>query len=306
MELKDIRSIDCSVNLFYCKPEAAKELFKCFEYQEMAKGVFAGIAKRLELKKGEEWKVLGTMGKASPEEMFAEMDEIGVERCMLLQLKMWSYRDNMLIGYNLPEIADVVKRSNGRVMGVATYNPLRINESLEEIEIAVKEYGFKYVWFHPISFGLRPDDRKCYPLYAKCVELGIPVGYQCGHSAEALPSEPGHPMYGDQVALDFPDLTLILTHTGWPWIEEFCSMIWRYRNVYGMLNAYFPSDFHPRLVRFVDSPRGRDKVMCGSHGFGMTRFKKEFLDLPISDETKKNVLRDNAIRVFKLEDLAQD
>ncbi|MFC1924001.1 amidohydrolase family protein [Chloroflexota bacterium] len=299
MELKDIRSIDCSVHLHYCEPEAVKVLFKCFEYQEMVKGTFAGVAKRLGLKKGEEWKVLAT-GKSSPEEMFAEMDEIGIERCLLLQLRMWSYRDNILVGYNLPQIVEVVKKSNGRVIGAAAYNPFRIKESLEEIEIAVKEYGFKYVWFHPISFGLRPDDRKCYPLYAKCVELGIPAGYQCGHSAEALPSEPGHPMCADQVALDFPDLILILTHTGWPWIDEFCSMIWRHRNVYGMLNAYFPSTLHPDLVKFVDSPRGRDKVMSGSHGFGMTRFKKEFLELPVSDETKKKVLRDNAIKVFKL------
>ena len=299
MELKDISSIDCSVHLFYCVPESSKELFRCFEYQELVKGTFAGVAKKLGLKAGEEWKVLAT-GKTSPEEMFVEMDEIGVERCMLLQLKQWSYRDNMLVGFSFPQIADVANKSNGRVIACPTYNPLRIKESLEEIEIANKEYGLKYIWFHPNSFGLRPDDRKCYPLYAKCLELGIPVGYQCGHSAEALPSEPGHPMYADQVALDFPDLILILTHTGWPWVEEFCSMIWRHKNVYGMLNAYFPRDFGPSLVQFVDSPRGRDKIMCGSHGFGMTRFKKEFLDLPISDDTKKKVLRDNAIKVFKL------
>lgn len=299
MELKDIPSIDCSVHLFYCKPEAAKELFRCFEYQEMAKGTFAGVAKKLGLKPGEEWKVLAT-GKTSPEEMFSEMDEIGIKHAMLLQLQMWSYRDNIMVGYSLEQINEVVKQSKGRVIGVAGYNPFRIEESLRDLERAVKEYGFKYVWFHPMSFGLRPDDRKCYPLYAKALELGIPVGYQCGQSAEALPSEPGHPMLGDQVALDFPNLKLILTHTGWPWVEEFCSMIWRHRNVYGMLNAYFPSAFDKKLVEFIDSPKGRDKVMSGCHGFGMTRFKKEFMELPIKEETKRKVLHDNAVKLFSL------
>lgn len=299
MDLKDISSIDCSMHLHYCVPEAAKQLFECFEYQEMVKGTFAGLYKKLGLQPGEEWKVLAT-GKTTPEEMIAEMDEAGIEKCFMLQLLMWSYRDHKLVGYNYQQVNEVVKKHPDRILGVATYNPFRIEESLAEVEMLVKEYGYKWVWFHPLSFGLRPDDRKCYPLYAKCIELGVPVGYQSGHSAEALTSEPGRPMYADQVALDFPNLVLILTHTGWPWSDEFCSMIWRHRNVYGMLNAYFPSTFHPDLVSFIDSPKARDKVLSGSHGFGMTRFKKEFLELPISDATKQKVLKDNVDKVFKL------
>ena len=78
-------------------------------------------------------------------------------------------------------------------------------------------------------------------------------------------------------------------------------MIWRHANVYGMINAYMPSGLEPATVKFVDSPRGRDKVLWGSHGFGMTRWKKEFLELPISDATKRKVLRDNPLKVFKLD-----
>ena len=126
------------------------------------------------------------------------------------------------------------------------------------------------------------------------------MGYQSGHSAEPLPSETGHPMYADVVAIDFPNLVLIMTHTGWPWVEEWCSMIWRHPNVYGALNAYFPSAFDASQVRFMDSVRGRNKIICGSHGFGMTRFKKEFLELPVKDETKKAVLWENAAKILKV------
>jgi predicted TIM-barrel fold metal-dependent hydrolase len=122
---------------------------------------------------------------------------------------------------------------------------------------------------------------------------------QVGHSAEPLPSEPGRPMYADEVALDFPDLTLILTHTGWPWINEWMSVVWKHPNVYGNIGAYFPKALDPSLVQFMDG-RGRDKVLWATNGFGLTRCKTEFLELPIKDENKKKILRENALKVFKL------
>lgn len=303
MDFQAFPSIDMSIPLRYCKPEITADAFKFYEFQIMAKSTFAGVARRQGLKEGEEWKVLANFNRASLDDMLAEMDEIGVERCVMAAIKLWSRRQHALaMDYKVEDIAALVKKSNGRVIGAAGYNPFRIPESLAEIDLAVKEYGFKYVWFHPISFGLPPNDKKCYPLYAKAVELGITVGYQSGHSAEPLPSEPGRPMYADEVVLDFPELTLILTHTGWPWVEEWCSMVWKHPNVYGCINAYFPSALDASLVRFIDSSRGRNKVVCGSHGFGMTRFKKEFLELSISDRTKKAILKDNAIRALKLSD----
>jgi len=301
MDLKEFPSIDMSIPLRYCKPEVTKDPFNFYEFQVMARTTFAGVARKQGLKPGEEWKVLMAMNRASLDDMLSEMDEIGVEHCVMSAIKLWSQRDHaLMMDYKVEDIAEIVKKSNGRVIGGAGYNPFRIQESLEEIEMAVKEHGFKYVWFHPISFGLRPSDKKCYPLYAKCVELGIPVGYQSGHSAEPLTSEPGHPMYADEVVLDFPELTLVLTHTGWPWVAEWCSMVWKHPNVYGAVNAYFPSALDPYQLSFIDSPRARKKVICGSHGFGMTRFKKELLELAISDETKRAVLHDNAVKVFKL------
>jgi len=307
IDLKELKAIDGSIGPGYCTPsdpEKAKAAFEIYEMRVMAYTTFGGVFKKMGLKPGEEWKVLGGGGKSSVEEMLAEMDEVGVERLVMNPMKFWSQREHKLFHQvGTEDVYEVVKKANGRVIGGASYNPFRIKESLEDIDRAVKEYGFKYVWSHPISFGMRFDDRRMYPLYAKCSELGITVGMQTGHSAEVLTSEPGHPMAADNVAIEFPDLTMILTHTGYPWIEEWCSMLWRHPNVYGMLNAYFPSGLQPETIRFVDSPRGREKVLWGSHGFGITRWVNEFLQLPISDKTKKKVLRDNAMKAFKLEEL---
>jgi len=293
--------VDCSLLYMYCDPAVSKTCFDFHEFQVMAITTFSGVLKRLNPPKGEEWRVLGAACKESPEAMFAEMDETGVEFGIMPAIWVWSQRDHkLMIEHKNNKVFDVVKKSEGRIIGGASYNPFRIKESLEAIDIAVKEYGFQYVWFHPISFGMAPNDRRCYPLYTKCMELGIPVGMQVGHSAEPLTSEPGHPMYADDVAIEMPDLKIILTHTGWPWIDEWCSMIWRHPNVYGMCNAYMPSGFYPATFKFMDSPRGRDKVMMGSHAYGMTRWVKECNEMPISDKAKQKILYDNPVKLFNL------
>ena len=107
-------------------------------------------------------------------------------------------------------------------------------------------------------------------------------------------------MYADEVAMDFPELKIVLTHTGWPWVNEWISMLWRHPNVYGNIGAYYPSFLDQAQVHFMDG-RGQDKVFWATNGFGLTRCKKEFLELAISDKAKKKILRDNALKIFNLE-----
>ena len=165
----------------------------------------------------------------------AELDRTGCEAAVLACLKMWSYRSRHRLIMDMPEevVAEAVQKGGGRFIGTAGYNPFRIDDSLRRIETFVRDHGFRYVYFHPMTFGIAPNDRRCYPLYAKCVELGIPVSLQVGHSAEPLPSNIGHPMLVDDVAIDFPDLKINLSHTGWPWTGEYIFMLWRHPNVYG-------------------------------------------------------------------------
>lgn len=300
--MEEIQAIDTMNRPYYCLPlEKSKVLYDIHEFKVMANTTFAGVMKRIGAKPGEEWKLATVMGKGSVEAMLKEMDEVGVQYTFIDQMVAWSRRDHKLWwDLNIETMAELAKKGNGRVICGAGYNPFRIKESLENIERAVKEFGFKYVWAHPITFGLAPNDKKMYPLYVKCIELDIPCCMQVGHSAEPLPSEVGHPMYADEVALDFPEVTLVLTHTGWPWVQEWESMVWKHPNVYGNIGAYYPSSLEASTVRFMDS-RGQDKVMWATNGYGFGRCKKELLELPIKDDVKRKVLRDNALKVFKLE-----
>ena len=239
----------------------------------------------------------------SVERMIQDMDTFGYEKVCISACKMWSYRKHfsLIFDYTIEHVNDIVQKSNGRVVGAAGYDPFRIEESLRDIEKGVREYGFRFVYFHPITFGLPVNDKRCYPLYAKCNELGIGVSMQVGHSAEPLPSWVGHPMNIDEVVLDFPNLKVNLSHTGWPWIDEWCSMIWKHPNVYGDIAAYMPKSLDEKQVRFMNSSRGRNKVVFGTNGFGLKVCKDQFMALEIDEKTKKRVLRENALEFLGLD-----
>lgn len=295
----DIEAIDTMCRAFYAEPELAKPLFEVPEFKTLAESTFGAVTAKHGIPEGEEWRVFEVLGNSSVEETVEEMDEVGVELVFMDQLVQWSRRAaKTLTMLSVEELAELVDRADGRIVPGVGYDPHRIPESVERVERAVEDHDFAYVWFHPMTYGLCPSDAKCYPLYAKAQELDVPVCFQTGQSAEPLPSEPGKPMYADEVAMDFPDLTLVLTHAGWPWTEEWCSMLWRHPNVYGNVGAYYPSFLPERQVEFVDSGRIREKVMWATNGLGLGRCKREFLDLPIREETKRRVLRENALEVF--------
>jgi len=269
-----------------------------YETSVMKRTIMKGAMLKRASKAGEESKAAKPGGNL--QKVLAEMDEVGVELIFIDQFKLWSFHDQkMRFNVTLDDLDQLVTKSGGKIVPGGSYNPFRMKESLEELDIGVKEHGLKYMWFHPASYGIRLDDRRNYPLYAKCLELGIPVTVQVGHAAEPLPCEGSRPYYMDIVALEFPDLKIVLTHTGWPWIEEWISLCWKHPNVYGCINAYYPKDLNPAIVKFMDKA-GRDKVMWGTNGWGLKRCMEEFLELPIRDECKKKILRDNAIEVFNL------
>lgn len=300
--MSDIMAIDIMNHPTEANRELWGDAFQYKEFQIMTETTFRTVfnGKVPDSESLQKSAVLG--GHESVPDLIESMDRLCYDRIVITATKMWSYywHRDFILNYPVEMVARMVDESGGRLIGAASYDPFRIEDSLLEVETAVREYGFKYVWFHPLSYGLAPNDRRFYPLYAKCSELGIPVGLQVGHSAEVLPSEGGRPMLVDDVAIEFPKLKINLSHTGWPWIDEWCSMIWRHPNVYGDISAYFPRSLDERLVRFMDSSRGRHRVLFGTNGLGLERCKQDFLELPIRDETKQAVLRDNLLEFLGL------
>jgi predicted TIM-barrel fold metal-dependent hydrolase len=265
-------------------PEGMKKFWSSPEMQEMSKRVLGGH----------------TPQGVPPEQFIKDMDESGFEKVFIVAVKMGSYRGRWLANdFSNKEVYDMIKGYPDRLIGMAGYDPLQIMESVRNIEIAVKEYGFKGVYAHTLGWDIKADDRRMYPCYTKCAELGIPFSMQIGHSLELMTSDCGRPIYIDKVALDFPELNFIASHTGWPWCEEMVAMASKHPNVYIDISSHLPKYLDQSIVQFMDT-RGQDKVLFGTNAFGLKRCKQQLMEMPLKDDTKKKVLRENAIRLFKL------
>ncbi len=281
--MEDIKAID--VMNYPFTPELQDKFWAGYELQMMMKQMFKGRS---------------PMVRCTPNEFISQMDEAGYEKVLISMPKIYSWNEKKLaIDYTLEEINQLVKTHPNRLVGLASYNPLKIAESLKEIEKAVKEYGFKGIYAHTLGHNIPPNHKSMYPCYAKCVELGIPFSLQVGHSLELLPSDPGRPIYLDEVALDFPNLTIIASHTGWPWCEELIALAWKHLNIYIDISAHLPRYLDKSLINYMIT-RGQDKTLFGTNGLGLKLCKDQFMEIPMKDDVRKKILRDNAIRVFKL------
>ena len=265
------------------------------------------IAKWTEAKKGElicrmERALGGSLPQfPSIDAMIQQMDAANVDKVFITQTKMWSYRNRwMYMDTTLEEVTQYTDKYPDRFIGLAGYNPFRIPESLKEIEIAVKQHGFKGVYVHIYGFDIPLSDRKMYPLFAKCMELDIPVSMQVGHVLEGMPSEHGRPMHLDQIASDFPDLKMVGAHTGWPWVEELISACYKWENIYFGIDAWMPKYLKPEIVQFIGSRLGQDRSLWGTNGLDWKTSLDQLEQLGLRDEAKHNLLSGNATRLFKL------
>ena len=186
-------------------------------------------------------------------------------------------------------------------MGLAGYNPFRIPESLREIERAVRDFGFRGVYVHVYGFDIPLHDRRMYPLYAKCVELDVPVSMQVGHVLEGMPSEHGRPIYLDRILCDFPSLKVIGAHTGWPWVEELISVCYKWDTVWLGVDAWMPKYLKPELVQFMNSRLGQDRCLWGTNGLPWKESLAQLRALGLRPEAYRRLVRDNAVELFRLD-----
>jgi len=227
----------------------------------------------------------------------AEMDATGVEKAFL---RAWMRPEGVLVSND--DIAAIVQKYPDRFLGMATVDPRRPMAAVRELERAVKELGLRALHMLPWIWNLPPNDKLYYPLFVKCIELGIPFCSQVGHTGPLCPSEPGRPIpYIDEVALAFPELTIVGGHIGYPWTDEMIGLAVKYPNVYIDTSAHLPKYYPPQLVQFMNS-RGQDKVMFATN-YPMLLFApcmSQIEGLGLKPEVQDKFLRLNAMRVFGL------
>ena len=200
------------------------------------------------------------------------------------------------------EVAAQVKASGGMLSGIASADIRRPMEAIREIRRAVKTLGFKGVRILPWLWEAPPTDRRFYPVFAECCELGVPFCTQIGHTGPQMPSEVGRPIpYIDQVAIDFPDLVIVGGHIGYPWTEEAIAVATKHPNVYIDTSAYTFKRYPEALIRYMAS-HGRRKVLFGSNWpmIAPQKALEGFDAAPLDDEARALFLGGNAKRVFGL------
>jgi predicted TIM-barrel fold metal-dependent hydrolase len=200
-------------------------------------------------------------------------------------------------------VAEAVAKHPDRFLGVAAVDLARPMDAVRELRRCVEELGFVALRVVQWLWDLPPNDRRFYPLYAACIDLGIPVCLQVGHTGPLRPSEPGRPIpYLDDVALELPELVIVGGHIGYPWTDEMISLATKYPNVYIDTSAYVPKRYPRQLVEFLRG-HGRRKVLFGTN-YPMLLHARCLGDLDglgLDEETTRLFLFENATRVFGLD-----
>jgi hypothetical protein len=207
------------------------------------------------------------------------------------------------------EIADAAAEHADVLLPFGSVDPLTGPAAVDRARRLVEKHGVRGFKFHPSLQGFAPDDDRFRPLWAAIAELGVPALVHTGQTGigAGLPGGRGiklrysNPMLLDDVAAEFPNLTIVLAHPSVPWQDEAISIATHKSNVYIDLSGWSPKYFPPQLVKAADTTL-RHKVLFGSDFPVLTpdRWLADFADLPIRPDRRPLILKQNAITMLGL------
>jgi uncharacterized protein len=208
-------------------------------------------------------------------------------------------------------VADLIAgaaRNNDALIPFGTVDPLDVDRAVwmvhEQVALGVK--GFK---FHPSIQAFEPNDRRYHPIYQAIAAAGVPALFHTGQTGLGAGLPGGHgiklrysdPMLLDDVAADFPDLTVVMAHPAVPWVDAQLAIAAHKANVYLDLSGYSPKYFPPQLVRALGRQL-RTKALFGTDYpyVDMDRWERDFAALELGGELAPLLFKENALRVLGL------
>ncbi|RKT86978.1 hypothetical protein SAMN05421805_12462 [Saccharopolyspora antimicrobica] len=208
---------------------------------------------------------------------------------------------------SVEEIAELAAANNDVLIPFGSVDPWRGKAAVERARTLLEGCGVRGFKFHPSMQGFEPNDRRFYPLYEVIAEAGVPALFHTGQTGIGAGLPGGHgiklrysdPMFLDDVAADFPDLTIVMAHPAVPWVDAQISIATHKANVYLDLSGWSPKYFPPQLVRAVNSVL-RKKALFGSDFpvIQVDRWRKDFAALDIKPEVAPLIFKENALRVL--------
>jgi uncharacterized protein len=207
------------------------------------------------------------------------------------------------------EIAELAHKNSDVAIPFASIDPHRGDEGVRQARRLIEDYGVKGFKFHPTVQEFYPNDRLAYPLYEVIAAAKLPALFHTGQTGVGAGTRGGggirlkysNPIYLDDVAVDFPDMPIILAHPSFPWQEEALSVATHKPQVYIDLSGWSPKYFPPLLVQYANTLL-KEKILFGSDYpvLSPEKWIEEFDKLPIKPEVRPLILKENAARLLRL------
>jgi predicted TIM-barrel fold metal-dependent hydrolase len=207
------------------------------------------------------------------------------------------------------EVAEAAMKNPDVLIPFASIDPHKGRMGAREAKRLIEEFGVKGFKCHPTVQGFYPNDRRAYHLYEVIAEAGLPMLFHSGHSGfgtgvrggGGLRLEYSNPIHLDDVAIDFPDIPIIIAHPSWPWQDEALSVCLHKPNVYIDLSGWSPKYFPTQLVQYANTQL-KHKMLFGTDFPLITpeRWLKDFETAGFKEEVKPLILKENAIKLLKL------
>ncbi len=229
--------------------------------------------------------------------LVADMDQAGIER-------------GLLVGAENSATGRIHAAHPNRFFLFVTFDAHDVMRAVREFERLVRDEGANGLRVSALYNGIPANDRRYYPLYAKAVELDVPVRiYTAMNYANDRPYDLGHPRYLDDIAVDFPELRIVAGLAGWPWVGDMVGLLRRHPRLYVDTAAHHPRYFGQagsgweQFLQFGNTLL-QDKVMVGlsRYLFG-TSFEDiiaEYRKLPLKEKVLEKWLSGNARDFFRL------
>lgn len=211
--------------------------------------------------------------------------------------------------YENEEVARIAAENSDVMIPFASIDPAKGKAGAREARRLVREFGVRGFKFHPTMQGFYPNERWAYPLYEAIQDEGAITLFHTGQTGVGAGMRGGmsmrlkysNPMYLDDVAVDFPDLKIILAHPSFPWQEEALSVATHKPNVYIDMSGWSPKYFPKILIQYANTIL-KKKMLFGSDWPAITpdRWLSDFEQIEIRDEVRPLILKENARRLLAL------
>ncbi len=234
---------------------------------------------------------------SSPQAMLQYLDEQGIDYAVALA------ETNPLISGTSPNerVAEFCRASD-RLIPFANINPYVTADLAAELRHCVSDLGCRGLKLYPTYQHFYVNDSRLYPMYAEAQRLGVPILVHTGSSVfRGARLKYGDPLYLDDVVVDFPELVVVMAHSGRGlWYDSAFFLAQLHQNVYMDITGLPPLKL---LTYFPNLERNADKIVFGSDWPAVTDIKGNIADLrslPLSEESKAKMLGGNAARLLRL------